>query len=344
MVYLSSMKKILNNPIFNAIIILLITYFVYSKMITSNLEEVLSSLKQVNIGYLILSVLSQVLMVFLASLALFKIGQLFTSKMKLSFSITTTMIGFLAANILPLGSGMQVFQYMVLKENDIDNNDIVATLWIEFISYQMALVILAWGIVLSNFSVVLNDSFNIGIMIGVVVSSFVLLSLTLLSFSTNFYRFVNWVVIKGVKVLRLKVDINHFNEQLDTHINKFKDTLNLFRNNKKLMMTLLFLNLFRLLALVSCGYLVARAFGLDEFNYYSIISRHVFILMLISFIPVPGASGTTEFFFTHFFSSIYLGLTTSILLLWRFVSYYLIIIVGTCFFLVFKLRKRRKTI
>ena len=65
-----------------------------------------------------------------------------------------------------------------------------------------------------------------------------------------------------------------------------------------------------------------------------------------AFIPIPGASGGTELMFVGMFGLIISNPVevTTVMLLWRFLSFYLIIIIGAIifFFILTKIRKGAK--
>jgi hypothetical protein len=69
-----------------------------------------------------------------------------------------------------------------------------------------------------------------------------------------------------------------------------------------------------------------------------------FLSLAVSFFPLPGASGASEGGFYIFFSDYFTKVPVYIaMIIWRFISYYSILIVGSIvvvFEEVFKLRKK----
>ena len=80
--------------------------------------------------------------------------------------------------------------------------------------------------------------------------------------------------------------------------------------------------------------MIFMGFGLVNSNadVLSMVSAGAFVLMVSSFVPLPGAAGGAEasylLFFGLFFPSGILGIST---LIWRFITYYLCIFVGSIF-------------
>jgi uncharacterized membrane protein YbhN (UPF0104 family) len=65
-----------------------------------------------------------------------------------------------------------------------------------------------------------------------------------------------------------------------------------------------------------------------------------FVAMVNAFLPMPGSSGGTEATFVLMFSTLFSKVdATSIMILWRTVTFYQVLIVGTFVFLYARTRK-----
>jgi len=72
------------------------------------------------------------------------------------------------------------------------------------------------------------------------------------------------------------------------------------------------------------------AFGHSEKTIIDLITMQSFLYLAVSFFPLPGAAGASEGGFYLFFSSFFTNAPVFIaMLIWRFVSYYCILIVGS---------------
>ena len=71
---------------------------------------------------------------------------------------------------------------------------------------------------------------------------------------------------------------------------------------------------------------------------YAIIAS-AYVMLIGSFVPIPGATGGLEYAFTQFFGVFIIDPTlTLIMLLWRTTTYYLGVIVGA---ILLNIRKKR---
>lgn len=92
-------------------------------------------------------------------------------------------------------------------------------------------------------------------------------------------------------------------------------------------------------------FFVFKAIGLDlgyeQFVFTMLLT--VFAMTMLIWIPTPGASGGIEFVFTTIFASF--GATgakaVSGMLIWRFLTYYLLLIIGFVCYLIFSKRRKK---
>ena len=65
-----------------------------------------------------------------------------------------------------------------------------------------------------------------------------------------------------------------------------------------------------------------------------------YVYLIGAFVPVPGASGGIEYGFSQFFGNFVEGsILPAMLIVWRFITYYLGVIVGA---ILFNIRERMK--
>ncbi len=91
--------------------------------------------------------------------------------------------------------------------------------------------------------------------------------------------------------------------------------------------------------------MVYKALGLSGTPWYHILTIAFLLFVSASYTPLPGASGAQEGGFLVYFNGIYTGGTISMaLLVWRFMTYYLCLLVGGADQVYTSLRKRRAKI
>ena len=61
----------------------------------------------------------------------------------------------------------------------------------------------------------------------------------------------------------------------------------------------------------------------------AVIVSSAFILLVGNFVPIPGGSGGLEYAYIDFFKAFFNGgLLSASMLLWRLITYYIVIIIG----------------
>ena len=78
----------------------------------------------------------------------------------------------------------------------------------------------------------------------------------------------------------------------------------------------------------SITYVIYLGFGLSETDLFTIIACQAFVLMISSFVPLPGAMGAAEGSYAAFFGDIFGSFTAFSTFIWRFLTFYLPIIIG----------------
>ena len=73
--------------------------------------------------------------------------------------------------------------------------------------------------------------------------------------------------------------------------------------------------------------------GVTNLTGIETITASAYVYLIGAFVPIPGASGGIEYGFTQFYG-IFIGLEkiSAVLIVWRFITYYLGIIVGAIAF------------
>ena len=85
------------------------------------------------------------------------------------------------------------------------------------------------------------------------------------------------------------------------------------------------------------------AFGLSGTPWYQILTMSCLLFVSASYTPLPGASGAQEGGFMAYFAGIFTDGTIGVgLLIWRFFTFYLYLVVGVFTILLEKLILRRE--
>lgn len=317
-----------------------------------NLSAVLEAFSQAN-AWVIGGILAMMFgVVLIESTILFILARLYTTRYNLRKGIGNFFIGIFFSHITPSSSGGQFAQAYTFKKQGIDLANAASILVMHFLLYQIAQVFFGALALIFRF-----DQFSSQVE-SVTIGSFSLpiLSLSLIGFGINFLiifgililaksRFIHTVIINGVVTLLGKMKLlkhpDTVKENLHVQIENFRIELNRLQANKAVTWVLLVMFFARLTITNAIPYVSALAFptiDLGNSNLFDGIFMSAYLQVIVAFVPLPGAVGFSEFFFSYLFSSLFGGYSQTIApqLIWRGVTFYLMLIIGAITLVIYR--------
>ncbi len=336
------MKKIKRNAIFILIILVVILYFVMK----DNFNEIVNELWLANKWWILLAVALMFSYWLLRSLSLFLIAREYKGKLKYSVIFRQILITQFFNGITPFATGGEPMQVYMLHKNGIRVGNATNIIVQEFIMYQIALIFIGLA------SLILNFSFNLLtlkplheklIFLGFFINIAIGLFLIFVSFSKKFSRFVVKCGIKLGTWLRIVKDVNKTKEAWNERVEEYNESGTMLKENKLLFCKCVLINVLSLVIYYLIPYFVFLSLG-EDLRFMEVFVCSSFILIIGNFVPLPGGSGGTEYAFSLFFDTfIPVGpIVSSGLIIWRSITYYLGIIVGSICLGFFKESDREK--
>ena len=121
---------------------------------------------------------------------------------------------------------------------------------------------------------------------------------------------------------------------VDNAIKKFKTQTKEVISDPKIIIICSIYNVFKILSICIATYFCFKSINSTVPLFETVIIT-MLVLVMASFIPIPGASGGMEFSFMALFSYFVINTKLSAaLLMWRFTTYYLPMIYGNIIFLI----------
>lgn len=320
----------INKHALIAVIIFAFSFLFYT-IFQIDLNRLIIILKELNYFWLTLALFS--ILVYWFSEA--KILQIITYSLAGSYSLSNalkvTMIGQFFNIITPFASGGQPAQLYTLNKQNLNSGSAASILMIKFIVYQVVLIIYSLFLIIfkSSFFQIRTKNFFYLIFIGFAVNMSVILALYIFS---EHRKTKEYILIGGLKLLnkiKLIKDYTYWEEKINEQIELFHQDLELLKKRKKMLFKISIFTLNQLSFFFLIPYFVYRSFNLSGVNLLTIIAAAAFVIMITSFVPVPGASGGAEISFYYFFALFFLKEQLLIaIFIWRFISYYLALIIG----------------
>lgn len=290
-------------------------------------------LHKVNFMWILGTLLLMGIYWFLEAVVLHLITKKLHQKQKFSATLQTTMIGQFFNCVTPFSSGGQPMQAVHMVKTGVPFGIAGSCLLTKFIIYQVVLTLYSLVVLclkLGEFSAKVNG-FTYMVLIGFIVNTVVVLALLSIGY---FRRITVKIVFKIINILG-SMNLIKNKEQKKFYVIKefdsFYKSFRWMRKHKKLILYTMMLSSIQLTAYFLVPYFIHRSFGLHA-SMLSIISAQAFVLMISSFVPLPGAAGGAEVSFFTFFKLFFpTNLLNISVLLWRMITFYLTICIGMCF-------------
>ncbi|MGN1339933.1 MAG: YbhN family protein, partial [Oscillospiraceae bacterium] len=217
----------------------------------------------------------------------------------------------------------------------------ITALLSRFIVYQFVLTVYSVFTLVAGFNKFGDDLNEKGLMpfvfIGFIINTAVIVFLISIALFRNAtLKFSNWLISVLVKLHIVKKPVK-WRVYITREINKFYNNFKYLKKNVPLILKAVFFTTIQLTLYLSISYVLYRGFGMGDASLLQIISYQAYVLMISSYIPLPGAMGGAELGYHGFFKDIFTEqyINTS-MMLWRIMTFYLPIIVGLVFTLTMK--------
>ena len=182
---------------------------------------------------------------------------------------------------------------------------------------------------LNQILMVLLEIFGV---VGLIITVLIAIFMFLLSSGTLFTRSLIRSIIRFLYKIKIVKDYRKSFRKVLNQVAEYKFSMRYLWNNKKLLFSLLGLNIVEVICLSLFPFIVVMALGNITENWILVMFlcmvKYYLCQMASSFIPLPGGTGLMEISYIILFGMILGDNIVWGLLIWRFMSYYIILIHG----------------
>lgn len=319
--------------IVSIVVVLLSAYFIDGP------EKIISTVRQANGYYLLLSALLIFLFWFFGSLSLNALLKVLNAELKQRDAFKVTMTGAFFNAITPSSTGGQPMQVMKMTEYGLApglSSSVVILLLI--INNVVTLLLGLFSIYYSYHS--LGKSWFTGfiMILGILLSVLVTL---LIASVIIFPKKSKKIIVKVVRFFNRKNPDERI-KKLDRQIDSFYDSFRVFKREGlyKLLPCAIFVAL-QNISLWSIPHAVFSAFGATTSDLVLSICAACMVALISGYVPLPGAALGAEGAFVGIFGPLYNDIPSIaiVVILWRVFTFYAPIIVGAFFSVNFKTNK-----
>ena len=242
-----------------------------------------------------------------------------------------SMIGQFFSGITPFSTGGQPAQLVLLTKQKIPVGKGSSVLMNKFVVYQGTLVIYSALLLLLKAEMFIKNIDNLFLLVilGFGVNACVIGILLFFSMSRKTNLGMAEKLIALLAKFKLIKDKNRSIDNFKLHIEEFHEHVIILLEHKTLLYQTILMTVIQLTLYFLIPYFIYRSFGLYGVEVVDIVAATAFVLMITSFIPMPGGSVGAEggfyLIFGLFFLSKYI---LSAVVIWRVLTYYIWILVG----------------
>ena len=326
-------------------IIFIITIFMLWFLLKDHYVEIWGVIQNANYFYIALAIILYFIYLLLDVLMYSSITKMYTDKISIWYQLYLGLIGKFFSGITPLATGGQPMQVYELKKKGVSVSNGTNIAIQSYMVFQISLMILA------TFAIILNKAIKLFApvpflaeltLIGFIINFGILIVLLCISFSKNFNRtivrfFIN--ILCKIKIVKNKKEsISKWNKRCD----EYYENAQVLMHHKIVLVKCIILELIALLVCYMIPLVLAYALGLgSNITWYASLAASSYIFIMGCYVPIPGATGGMEFAFTGFFGNFIFGYQlNTLVVIWRFITYYLPVIAGA---IVFNIKHNRET-
>lgn len=331
-------KRMIRNLII-FIFLIILTFYIILK--DQNIGEIFEVLGTVKIQYILIAVGCMCIYVMCEAINIGRTLKTLNEESSFFKNIKYALIGMFFSGITPAASGGQPMQIYYMYKDKISVANSTLALLINLSSMQVVTISLAIISIIVNHNI-LNTALIWLFVIGIGLNASALSLLLIAIFSKKLLQKLIDFVVKIMKKLKIK-NVEQKQEKIQLELSEYCNSSDYIKNNKLVMLKIIFTTYIEFIALYSVSYWVYCSFGLNEYNIFRVISIQAVLYGTVSGIPSPGAVGVTEGGFIEIFKTVFpSSIINSAMIINRGINFYLLIIVSAIVTMINAIKKERK--
>lgn len=252
-------------------------------------------------------------------------------KVSFGYSLFVTLMGAYYSNITPGASGGQPMQVFYLSHKKVSIGVASSALTVKLFCFQFMLAVIGTVLWIAHGPFIHEQ---VGphmwiLIVGYVYNWFAVLLVVLMAFFRKPVQLLIRLCVRLGTLLRICKDPDASLRKWGEVQESFHGSIFQLAKKPLDLATQLLLSGLQLLSLMTVIYFVYHAFGMSGEDYWQLTALGVMLYTSAAYTPLPGASGAQEGVFALYFAQVFPdGIRLMALLLWRFFTYYVSLILG----------------
>ncbi|MGI6254614.1 MAG: lysylphosphatidylglycerol synthase transmembrane domain-containing protein [Acutalibacter sp.] len=259
--------------------------------------------------------------------------------------LKNALLGLYYSYITPSSTGGQPMQSAyLLRDYQVPVGISSAVLIIKFMCFQCAFVLVSAASFVGMYGklVMMTPALIPFIILGLVINGGSIVFFALLFHKPILHRiclFAKWLAEK-FRFLHKRDGLLESIDRFEADFGSYTDD---FKGKQKSLFAAVLLSIPQFVLQMSVIYFIFRAFGYHQVSYWEILAVQSLLQVSVSFMPMPGASGAQEIGFSSFFRHYFVNDDLyAAVMVWRFFTYYLVVIAGAILVVADQFWYRRK--
>ena len=311
-------------------------------------KDIIHNLVNVNLIWLIIGIVFVFLSKYFIGLTTYYLGIKENKKISMSKMQQIALIYPFFAGITPSSIGGEAFEIFYLKQCGLSYGGASNIQMQKFILYQTSLIIVnTLALILNFFTNIVVDSAFVGsaITLNFIVNLVILGGCFLITYNKWVKKFISEKVIYFLSKIKVIKDPEKSRDKIDEFMLNFDEGAKALHSDRRLFWKLVIYNILSLLFLLLAAHPVARALHIKNISIINLFILATYARMMCLLVVTPGASGAAEYCFVYLFT----GLIPdddimAYMLIWRFVTYYIPLVVGGIAALSWERRKKNEKV
>lgn len=334
------MKKNKSNFLINILIILVVLVIVLYFSLKDDYKNIINSILNMNLLWVLGAIILFCLYRVLIALSIYHLAKINGEKVRLTRCIQMSFIILFFHGITPFAGGGQPMEIYYLHNEKISVTKSTNIVLQNFIVYQIALVTIGLLALIYNYFYKLfpsNSLIKQLVILGFTINFLVLVVTYILAFGKKINHFICNKVLSLLGKIGIVKNVYEKRTNLNTYLKNFHKNALKLKKEKMQVVLLVLLNMLALTTLYTVPYTVSRGLGINSISIINTIISSAYVMTIGSFVPIPGGTGGIEYGFVFFFGHLISGsIVNAIMLVWRFITYYLGVIAGAIFLALYK--------
>ena len=266
-------------------------------------------------------------------LSLHVIIRYFDKKFNFVRTMRNSLITVFFNGATPFSTGGQPVQVYFLSKEGISIERSTAIVIQNFIVYQFVLILFGIFAITCNFAFGMFDKVPLLSKLtffGFLINFIVMVILLIISYTHKLDHFILSKCVDILHKFKLVKNKTRTKKNLNKKIKQFYNSGCELKKHKLIYLKCFIYNFFGFIFLYSIPYIlilsVSNNISMDYLTSFVGIS---YVMLIGSFVPIPGGSGGLEYAFSKFFGLYIIDyITSSLIIIWRFITYYFGMIIG----------------